>query len=66
MIVPNEQTNLFSRKSSKDKIKTLVKEHFIPEIIIKTKSLNGDFHELADSGDLEFLNLPKSWKVYFP
>ena len=66
MIVPNEQTNLFSRKSSKDEIKTLVKEHFIPEIIIKTESLNADFHELADSGDLEFLNLPKSWKVYFP
>ncbi len=66
MIVPEEQTNLFSTKSSKDQIKTLVKENFIPEIIIKTESLNADFHKLADSGDLKFLNLPKSWKVHFP
>ena len=66
MIVPEEQTNLFSTKSSKDQIKKLVKEHFVPEIIIKTERLNADFNEFVDSGDLKFLNLPKSWKEHFP
>ena len=39
---------------------------FCPEILIRTKSLNSDFHNLAANGLLGFMNLPVSWKDFFP
>ena len=39
---------------------------FCPEILIRTKSLNSDFHGLAASGLLRFMNLPVHWKDCFP
>ena len=39
---------------------------FCPEILIRTKSLNSDFHDLAASGLLGFMNLPERWKDSFP
>lgn len=39
---------------------------FCPEILIRTKSLNSDFHNLAESGLLGFMNLPASWQDFFP
>ena len=66
MIVPKDQRFLFEKESSIDTIKKLVKNYFIPEIILKTENLNSDFHNFADAGDLNFLNLPKYWKDHFP
>jgi len=40
--------------------------NFIPEILIRTQTLNLDFHALADSGALDFMELPPSWKQTFP
>lgn len=39
---------------------------FCPEILVRTKSLNSDFHGLAASGMLGFMNLPVGWQNTFP
>lgn len=39
---------------------------FCPEILIRTKNLNSDLHDLAASGLLGFMNLPANWKDLFP
>ena len=39
---------------------------FCPEILLRTKSLNSDFHQLAENGMLAFMNLPAGWQASFP
>lgn len=39
---------------------------FVPEILIRTETLNSDFHALADNGALGFMELPLGWKQVFP
>ena len=39
---------------------------FIPEVLIRTNSLNSDFHRLANQGALDFLNLTDGWEKLFP
>ena len=38
---------------------------YIPEIIIRTNSLNKDFYTYYQNNKLNFLNLPKGWKHIF-
>ena len=40
--------------------------NFVPEVLIRTQTLNSDFHTLADHGALEFMDLPLGWKQLFP
>ena len=39
---------------------------FCPEILIRTQSLNSDFHSLAANGSLGFMDLPAGWQDFFP
>jgi len=39
---------------------------FLPDIIIRTSTLNDDFHAYANSGQLGFLNLKPDWQQEFP
>jgi hypothetical protein len=37
-----------------------------PDVLLRTSSLNADFHVLASAGSLGFLDLRKDWDVCFP
>ena len=37
----------------------------MPEVIIRTEYLNYDFHYLASSGELDFMELPTDWSKIF-
>lgn len=50
---------------SADDIITLAQE-FMPTVLLRTTSLNGDFHQLAAQGDLDFMQLPSNWRDLFP
>lgn len=39
---------------------------FLPKIIIRTSTLNDDFHAYANADQLDFLNLKPDWKEEFP
>lgn len=39
---------------------------YMPEVVLRTKSLNKDFHTLANAGKLAFMDLPENWKNLFP
>ena len=69
MIVPQDQLNVFltslnadfSKKSFENSIAS-----FIPEIILRTSSLNQDFYNYSLAGKLDFLGLSPNWKEIFP
>lgn len=70
MIVPVERRTAFLQRlgpdSSNPKKIVSAATSFCPEILIRTKSLNSDFHNLATSGMLGFMNLPVGWQNFFP
>lgn len=39
---------------------------FLPEVVIRTSTLNNDFYAYASSGRLSFLNLKSDWQEDFP
>lgn len=39
---------------------------YIPDVLIRTESLNSDFHNLFEKGALSFLPLKDKWKERFP
>lgn len=39
---------------------------YLPEVMLRTESLNRDFHVLADDGKLDFIHLRSDWKELFP
>ena len=39
---------------------------YMPQVVLRTKTLNEDFHILADAGKLAFMKLPENWKNLFP
>ncbi|WP_415408853.1 hypothetical protein ACLM45_08960 [Synechococcus sp. A10-1-5-9] len=39
---------------------------FLPEVVIRTSTLNNDFYVYASSGRLSFLNLKSDWQEDFP
>ena len=70
LIVPFDSREIFLERlgcdyPSKEKI-VEASSPFVPEIIIRTASLNSDFHRYADSGSLSFMGLPAGWKKDFP
>ena len=70
MIIPVEKRDAFLRDLGSDfphpeKI-IAAATPFCPEILIRTKNLNSDLHDLAASGLLGFMNLPAGWKDLFP
>ena len=44
----------------------LIIDLYKPEIILKTETLNSDFHYLVKKGMMNFLNLPTQWIEAFP
>jgi hypothetical protein len=41
-------------------------EGFLPDVLLRTESLNRDFHVLVDAGRMPFLRLRPDWKSVFP
>lgn len=70
MIVPIERRAAFLQRLGSDAPHSEkiigAASSFCPEILIRTKSLNSDFHSLARSGRLGFMNLPVGWQDAFP
>lgn len=70
MIVPIEKRAAFLQDLGSDfphsEQIAIAAASFFPEILIRTKSLNSDFHALAESGMLGFMNLPVGWQNSFP
>ena len=50
---------------SKDSI-TKALNPYMPDILMRTSTLNQDFHQYARSGKLEFLNLKQDWDQVLP
>ncbi len=69
MLIPRAEKKRFSEQIKSDLSleslnKNLIK--FIPEIILRTSSLNDYFHYYYKKNKLNFLNLPKGWETLFP
>jgi len=69
MIVPVNSRVSFLRALGSDFVSSeaLLKAAtpYCPECLIRTDSLNSDFHALAVSGRLSFMNLPQNWSEIF-
>lgn len=70
MLIPTNERNIFLQDThsltatSNALLKTCIT--YFPEVILRTESLNQDFHRLADMGALNFMDLPAHWKSIFP
>ena len=40
--------------------------NYMPEVILRTSTLNSDFYKYFEENKLNFLNLPKGWQKIFP
>jgi hypothetical protein len=69
MLIPISEREAFARSLScnysHQSISTALAEH-IPDVIIRTESLNRDFYKLESKGLLRFLNLNDGWRLAFP
>lgn len=69
LLIPVTEREAFARSLgcnySRQSISTALAE-YLPEIIIRTESLNMDFYKLESRGLLGFLNLNEGWKLAFP
>ena len=69
MLVPAEKLPEFNGKISGnlsyDSIAKALSP-FMPEVVIRTSTLNNDFYAYANSGQLNFLNLKPEWQQEFP
>ena len=69
MLVPAEKLPEFNGKISGNlSYESLAKalSPFLPEVVIRTSTLNNDFYAYAKSGQLSFLNLKPEWQQEFP
>ena len=69
MIVPRDQLNPFLSSLNADFSKKSLEKSivsFIPEIILRTSSLNQDFYDYSMAGKLDFLGMSPNWKEFFP
>lgn len=69
MLVPSDQLPEFNGRIAADMSYESVAKalrSFLPEIVIRTSTLNDDFHAYADANQLNFLNLKPDWKEEFP
>ena len=70
MLIPmDERAKLSSKIKEINKISEfnkLIIDLYKPEIILKTETLNSDFHYLVKKGMMNFLNLPTQWIEAFP
>ena len=68
MLIPKSERNIFIKNLkadlSYDNLNTIMKE-FIPDIILRTESLNKDFYDYYKKNKLNFLELPKGWQQIF-
>ena len=68
MLIPKSERNIFIQNLkadlSPDNLNDIMKE-FIPEIILRTESLNRDFYDYYDKNKLNFLDLPEGWQQIF-
>lgn len=69
MLIPKNDVYVFSDKLkadlSYDNLETNLVNH-IPEVILRTSSLNADFYKYFKMGKIDFLNLPEGWQSIFP
>ena len=69
LLIPKSEKKTFSKKIKSDlSLESLNKNliNYIPEIILRTSSLNEDFYDYYKKNKLNFLNLPKGWETLFP
>ena len=69
MLVPADQLPEFNGRIAADMSYGSVAKalrSFLPEIVIRTSTLNDDFHAYANAGRLDFLGLKSDWKEDFP
>ena len=69
MLVPSDQLPEFNGRIAADMSYESVAKalrSFLPEIVIRTSTLNDDFHAYANADQLNFLNLKPDWKEEFP
>ena len=69
MLVPAEKLPEFNgRISGNLSYNSIAKalSPFMPEVVIRTSTLNNDFYAYANSGQLSFLNLKPEWQQEFP
>jgi hypothetical protein len=69
MLVPAEKLPEFNgRISGNLSYNSIAKalSPFMPEVVIRTSTLNNDFYAYANSGQLNFLNLKPEWQQEFP
>ena len=69
MLIPVNDVYVFSDRLKADlsyeNLETNLVD-YIPQVILRTSSLNADFYKYFEMGKLEFLNLPGSWQSIFP
>ena len=70
MLVPKScRTALLKELKSPNQLATYLvsnRDKFLPRAILRTESLNNDFHDLAHNGHLSFMQLPADWEERFP
>jgi hypothetical protein len=70
MIIPVDERQNFLNALGNDCVSdsTLLDamSHYVPDILIRTDTLNNDFHQLAHQGKLDFMHLPPNWTDLFP
>ena len=69
MLIPLSNRNTFSKDLKADLSYENLKnnlEDYMPEVILRTASLNSDFYRYFNENKLKFLNLPEGWQQIFP
>lgn len=69
MLIPRNDVINFSAKLKTDLSYQNLKNNlvnYLPEIILRTSTLNSDFYEYYNNRKLDFLNLPIGWQNIFP
>tara|TARA_Y200000002_G_C22684787_1_gene665542 strand:- start:1937 stop:2812 length:876 start_codon:yes stop_codon:yes gene_type:complete len=69
MLIPLSNRNTFSKDLKADLSYENLKNNladYMPEVILRTASLNSDFYRYFNENKLNFLNLPEGWQQIFP
>ena len=69
MLIPISNRKIFSNNLKADLSYENLKNNlvnYMPEVILRTSSLNSDFYKYFEENKLNFLNLPEGWQEIFP
>ena len=69
MLVPAEDLTSFVKRLGTDLSRDSIAQSlcsYLPEVLIRTSTLNQDFYRYANAGKLKFLDLKSNWSEQFP